>query len=376
MKIGMVIDDTIDSNDGVQQYVRTLGAWLKLRGHQVHYLAGQSKPADGVFSLAKNIRIKFNGNTLSMPLLASSQKIKALLEHEQYDILHVQMPYSPSLAGRIIKYAPERTVIMGTFHILPYGVFNTIANKALGILQAHSLRRFNTICFVSSWAMEFAGQAYNLKGPVIPNMINLNKWKNDIAIKPGRLVFLGRLVPRKGCRELLLAIAALPVSVRNDLEIIIAGDGPERRKLESLVKRLGLNVTFYGYIAELDKKGLLASAQFAIFPSLGGESFGIVLLEAMAAGAGIVIGGANSGYGSVLGEVPECLIDFRPTKEAAKKLVDIIQDVRKSSDLHTKQQHLITAYDVNHVGHKIEKMYASAIAKQTKRRDNDTHDYK
>jgi Glycosyltransferase Family 4 len=121
MKIGFVLDDTLDSTDGVQQYVLTLGKWLKDQGHDVHYLVGATKRRDipDVHSLSRNMSVRFNGNQMSMPLPAKKFEITALLSTEKFDVLHVQVPYSPLLAHRVIMAAPPQTAIIGTFHIAP-----------------------------------------------------------------------------------------------------------------------------------------------------------------------------------------------------------------------------------------------------------------
>ena len=106
MKIGFVLDDTLDTADGVQQYVLLVGGWLKRQGHDVHYLVGHStrKDVDNIHSLARNVRVSFNKNRLSVPLPASTRAIKNLLKAEKFDVLHIQMPFSPFLAGKIILH--------------------------------------------------------------------------------------------------------------------------------------------------------------------------------------------------------------------------------------------------------------------------------
>ena len=107
LKIGFVLDDSLDVPDGVQQYVLTVGAWMKGQGHDVHYLVGQTDRNDipNVHSMSKNIKVRFNKNRMTMPLPTSVKAIAAILQREQFDILHVQMPYSPFMAGRLIKAA-------------------------------------------------------------------------------------------------------------------------------------------------------------------------------------------------------------------------------------------------------------------------------
>jgi len=101
LKIGLLLDDTLDTPDGVQQYVLCLGGWLTNQGHEVHYLVGASKREDikHLHSIANNIRVRFNKNRLSIPLPTSRSAIRNLLDELQLDVLHVQMPYSPLFAG-------------------------------------------------------------------------------------------------------------------------------------------------------------------------------------------------------------------------------------------------------------------------------------
>ncbi len=94
LKIGFVLDDSLDSTDGVQQYMLTMGRWLQKKGHEVHYLVGHTRRPDiaNIHSLSRNITVRFNQNRMSIPLGASRRHIKQVLMREQFDVLHVQMP--------------------------------------------------------------------------------------------------------------------------------------------------------------------------------------------------------------------------------------------------------------------------------------------
>ncbi len=361
LKIGFLLDDSMDSNDGVQQYVKTLGRWLRGTGHDVHYLAGQSQESKNVHSLSRNVSVSFNGNRLTTPLPAKADVIKALLDKESFDVIHVQMPYSPFMAGKVIKHASNKTAIVGTFHILPYGKFQKRANKALGVVQKRQFSRLDAICSVSGAAQDFAKSHYGLNSSVIPNMIDLKILKSDVANHPNRIVFLGRLVPRKGCMQLLKAVSQIPENIRKGLEILIAGDGPQKQKLQKYAETHGLNnVSFLGFIEERRKSDLLASADLAVFPSIGGESFGIVLIEAMAAGTGVVLGGDNPGYKSVLYSCPETLFDPNKSRLLAEKIQTFLNndDLRRS--INAKQRKMVQTYDVNIVGNQILQLYTQA----------------
>lgn len=363
LKLAFVLDDSLDTNDGVQQYVRTLGGWLSQQGHQVHYLVGQTNTNNpAVHSLSNNVSVRFNGNRLSVPLTASTKAIKALLQTQPYDILHVQMPYSPILSGKIISHAPRHTAITGTFHIMPLGVLQKFGGRLLKIAQAGTLRKFSAVASVSPAAQDFAISTFGLKSKVIPNMVDISKWRSDEKNISGRIVFLGRLVRRKGCRHLLAALARMPSTILSKVEVIIAGDGPERQALEEFVASAKLPyIRFMGYIPESAKVSLLASAELAVFPSLGGESFGIVLIEAMAAGSGVVIGGNNAGYSNVLGRQSKALINPRDTLVFSHALQVLLTDKVLRDRIHEQQHQIVSQYDVNVVGPKIVKMYEEAI---------------
>ena len=363
LKIGLVLDDSLDRQDGVQQYVRSLGGWLAAQGHTVHYLAGESR-GDGktVHSLSRNVAVRFNRNRLTIPLPASNRTIRRLLTAERYDVLHVQLPHSPFMAGKIIKAAPVSTAVVGTFHILPFGRLQRAGSKALGLVQRGDMRRLDAACSVSPAAADFAYSHFGLASIVIPNMVDLQPFNSRLHPHPGRLVFLGRLVPRKGCREFLAAVAALPAELRGSLEILIAGDGAQRRQLEAFARQHGLpNVIFLGRVSEDHKASLLASAALAVFPSLGGESFGIVLIEAMAAGAGVVLGGNNPGYQSVLADWPETLIEPRDTIAFAASLQQFLTNLPLCQRLHAAQQQHVKRYDTGVVGQEIMTMYREAL---------------
>src|SRR5688572_10061763 len=120
LRIGFVLDDRLDKPDGVQQYVKLLGGWLSAHGHDVHYLVGESPGLkdQNIHHLGRTVKVRFNKNRMEIPLPANRRNIKKLLAEKEFDVLHVQMPYSPMLAARVIKNAAPTTSVVGTFHIL------------------------------------------------------------------------------------------------------------------------------------------------------------------------------------------------------------------------------------------------------------------
>jgi phosphatidylinositol alpha-mannosyltransferase len=381
LNIGLVFDDSLDSSDGVSQYVKTLGGWLSRQGHNVRYLVGETKLPDWdggrIYSLSKNQAVFFNGNRLSVPLPANLKRIKSVLDKENFDVIHVMMPYSPFMAQRVIKQAAPRTAFVGTFHIVPAGKLARAGGRLLKLSYGRGLKDFSRVVSVSSAAQAYARRTFGIKSEVIPNPVDISKFS---AAEPKKntkptIVFLGRLVKRKGCVQLLEAFAQLAIK-EPDARLIIAGDGPLRKSLEAKSLKLDIadKVEFLGFISEEEKPRLLASASIACFPSLYGESFGIVLIEAMAAGAGVVLGGNNPGYSSVLSSQPLMLIDPLDTSGFALRLELLLGDKELAKRLHSWQLENVQQYDINLVGSRILDMYYQAIAPSVKNRHNGAHE--
>jgi phosphatidylinositol alpha-mannosyltransferase len=367
MKIGFVLDDSLDKTDGVQQYVLTLGQWMRHQGHEIHYLVGHTlrKDIPHIHSLSRNIQTHFNQNRMSTPLPASKKLIKELLHREQFDALHVQMPYSPFMAGRVISAASKPTKVIGTFHIIPFSWIEKTATKLLGLILWRTLRRFSAIYSVSEPARKFARRSFGVKSSVLPNVVNIAAFHVGKPIKKyadGKIniVFLGRLVERKGCMYLLQALEQLhQKQLLTNVRVLICGKGQLLPQLEQYVKDHHLSgvVHFVGFVSEEDKPHYLATADIAVFPSTGGESFGIVLIEAMAAGSRVVLGGNNIGYHSVLNKRPELLIEPLNTNDFAKTLRHFITSKRARQAAHTWQNEHVQQYDVAVVGRKLLEHY-------------------
>lgn len=367
LRIGFVLDDGLDKPDGVQQYLLTLGDWFKVQGHSVKYLVGETKRPDlaGVIVMSRNIKVRFNGNGLSIPLFSSVRHIRKVLDKEKFDVIHVQMPYSPLMAARVVKRVSKNVVVIGTFHVLPYGVLPRLGTYLLGFWLKINLKRFNGFISVSSPAKKFARASFGIDSEVLPNPINLDKLrpKNQRPSEENKveIVFLGRLVRRKGCFELLKALSYIQKNQlsKKKFKVSICGVGPYEQRLKKYAKQNNLEqlVEFKGFILEKEKPDMLAASDIAVFPSLGGESFGIVLLEAMAAQKPVVLGGNNPGYSSVLADFPEALIQPNDTASFARILSDFINDKKLRDGLRTKQQKQIKNYDVSVVGKQILEKY-------------------
>lgn len=373
-KIGFVLDDSLDRPDGVQQYVLTVGSWLRARGHDVHYLVSTSARTDvpNVHNLGKNMSVRFNGNRMRMPLPAPYGPIQDVLRQERFDVLHVQMPYSPLLAGRIISLASAGTAVVGTFHIVPDSAWVAWASRMLATWSRVTLKRFDTILSVSSAAQKFARDAFHVQSDVVPNAVDTRQFMGaqpfERPSETREILFLGRLVPRKGCQLLLEAASILQQDAAvPPFHVTICGKGPLTEQLERLVHLKGMRdlVTFTGFVSEEDKPRWYASADITVFPSSGGESFGIVLVEAMANGNAAVLAGDNAGYRFVLEQCPgDVLFDPKDAAALATRIKKLLLQPTERRHIAEWQQHHAQQFDVHRVGMRLEAAYASALRRR------------
>jgi phosphatidylinositol alpha-mannosyltransferase len=374
LKIGLVFDDSLDKPDGVQQYVLILGRWLVRQGHDVHYLVGETKRGDlaNLNSLSRNVKVKFNQNRMAIPLPANSRRIRELLAKEQFDVLHVQVPYSPALAGQVIKAAGPKTAVVGTFHILPHSKLVTFGNRLLGLWVQGTLRRFDAMMASTVPTQQFAKKTFKVDSQIVPLPLELENFytaKPFPKYKTGKtVVSLGRLVERKGCQYLLKAVhhAVSDGTWPKDARVVVCGGGPLEAKLKKYTKTANIDhlVEFAGHISEEDKPRYLASADVVAYPSTGGESFGVVLLEALAATPGVVLAGNNPGYASVMAPRPESLFDPHDIPGFAAKLVEALTNKQLRDKTNKWQREYIHTFDVPEVGKQIVGIYGQALHKR------------
>lgn len=379
LKIGFILDTSLDPPDGVQQYVLSLGNWLRREGHDVHYLVGETKRTDipNVHSLSKNISVTFNGNKMTIPLWADRGSVKRLLHEQQFDVLHVQSPHHPFMAQYIMSKAGPDVGIISTFHILPYNMLARLSNRLLGLFLKPSLKRLDVALSVSSTAAAFQAQTFGNKSEVLPNVFDYEHFMTAAPFdwaKDGTLtiLFLGRLVERKGCQYLLQAISKLDKDALPKFRVVICGKGAMMTELEAYVSEHGLNdvVEFTGFVSEEDKPRYYASADISVFPSTGGESFGIVLLEAMASGHSAVLAGNNPGYATVMDTRQETLFDPVNVDLLADKLTSLLTRKTERQSLAGWGKSHAAQYDVKVVGPELMRYYEMAIAKRGEKQHN------
>ncbi|MEV0669927.1 glycosyltransferase family 4 protein [Mycobacterium sp. NPDC050441] len=291
MRIGMVCPYSFDVPGGVQSHVLQLAEVMRAGGHYVSVLAPSSphvKLPDYVVSGGKAVPIPYNGSVARLRFgPATHRKVKKWIAEGDFDVLHLHEPNAPSLSMLALQAAEGP--IVATFHTsttksLTLSVFQGILRpfheKIVGRIAVSDLAR--------RWQMEALGS----DAVEIPNGVDVPSFANAPRLegypRPGRSVlFLGRFdEPRKGMPVLL---GALPKLVRRfaDIEILVVGRGDEDALREEAGELAG-HLHFLGQVDDDAKAAAMRSADVYCAPNLGGESFGIVLVEAMAAGTPVV----------------------------------------------------------------------------------------
>lgn len=373
LKIGLVFDDSLDRPDGVQQQITLLAKWLAQQGHAVSVLCGETKittiPGVTIYSLSKNVTISANQNRLSLPRPTSSGRIKEIFNQQQFDVIHVMLPFSPWLGARVIDEALKRHIpLLGTWHTYPANTLQRWGSRLYGLLIQSRLKRFSIISSVSEPTRLSVAKLFKIDSVVIPNFIELARFKHtrpaNQTLPTKHIVFLNRLVKRKGPQHLIEAVIELHnQKALKNIIVKIGGRGPLEGQLKTRVAQAGLSqaVEFSGFVAEEAKVEYLAQADLAVYPATGGEAFGIVLLEGMATGA-VVLGGDNPGYRSVLSGQPILLIDPTNHQAFAQRLIELLNNLPLRQNLVRWQAEQVKQYDVAVVGRRWVELYRSALA--------------
>ncbi|MEO6761254.1 MAG: glycosyltransferase family 4 protein [Candidatus Saccharimonadales bacterium] len=328
MKIGLICPYNIARGGGVQEVVRALQDGLNSRGHQAIIIT--PKPRQGYIDDGRAVAFLGTAKDFRSPThtlatfstIVENSEIDDLLEREKFDILNFHEPWVPMLSRQILYRS--NTVNVVTFHAkLPDTMMSRTMSKAITPYTKPMLKHFQAFTAASDAAADYARSLIDEPIEIVLNGINLAGFKpvsRSVAAKNKTILYVGRLERRKGVKYLLKAMQLLQAR-QPDTKLWLVGDGPDRDKLQMQAKELGLNnVKFYGYVDEAEKIDLLAKADLFCAPAIFGESFGIVLLEAMASGL-VTVAGDNPGYSSVMQGVGNLsLVDPKDTLEFARRL--------------------------------------------------------
>lgn len=292
MKICLVSPYDYTHPGGVSEHVRHLAEELRDRDHHVTIMAPSTELDDdhGIadyIRIGRSVPVPGNGSVARIALsFHLVRRVRRVLDEHAFDVMHYHEPFSPALPITTLRF--HRGANVGTFH--------AYARRNLGYYYARPFlkryfKRLHSCIAVSTPARDFVSRYFPGDYHIVPNGIDTHRFSPDHEPIPElrtpgwhTLLFVGRLEQRKGLPTLLEAYAELRRR-RADVRLVVVGDGPGRWGYERYVESEAIpDVLFLGHVEPQMLPRCYASADVFCAPAVGRESFGIVLLEAMASG--------------------------------------------------------------------------------------------
>jgi len=369
MKIGIVSAYDYSHPGGVINHVSYLGYYLQARGHEVKIIAPMHRKnaryfGEDVLPVGRPIPIPYGGTTARIPLSPwLPYQVNHVLEREKFDIIHLHEPFIPMLCLSILT--KSQTVNIGTFH----ACHDHSVMYWLGQPIMHKLgRKLHGKIAVSKPALDYISKYLPGEYNIIPNGVDTRHYRQDGPVrqelKDGKLniLFVGRLEERKGVGDLIRACAYVKKEYPN-FRLIIAGPGIRLRTYYEMLARtlLGDQVVFTRFVPFDQLPQYYRTADIFCSPANSGESFGIVLLEAMASGTPVVATNIP-GYASVITHGEDGLL-ATPSDERA--IADALLTMIHDSKLRQRiiDRGLVTAekYSWENVSRQVDEYYRTII---------------
>ena len=366
MKIGIVTPYAYPMPGGVNDHVGSLYRVLRSRGHDVRIITsshGLQKASEGdIIRVGKGFSVPFNGSmgtiTLSPTYLA---QMRAILERERFDVLHYHEPFVPFLS--LVTLTLSTSVNVGTFHAFGgLSISYEFGKRMLG----HYAGKLHGRIAVSPAARHFISRYFPGEYKIVPNGVEPGRYQRAVPIARYRdgvpnILFVGRMEPRKGLIHLLRAFRKLQRDgVRARLLLIGTGPGEREARRYVLTRQLD-DVEFLGRVSEAQKAQLFKTADIYVSPATGRESFGIVLLEAMSAGAPIICSDIHGYRGVVRRERDGILVEPGNADALAVSIRRLIDDPQLRAQLSRAGEERAQLFTWERVGQAVEEYYGFVI---------------
>ncbi|MEU1980380.1 glycosyltransferase family 4 protein [Nocardia sp. NPDC019395] len=360
MKIGMVCPYSFDVPGGVQAHVVELAQVFRERGHRVSVLAPASDGTelpDFVVSAGRAVAIPYNGSVARLSFGPTAYtRIRKWIEGNDFDVLHIHEPNAPSLSMLALKIAEGP--IVATFHTST--TKSLVLSTFQGVLRPYHEKISGRIA-VSELARRWQVEALGSDAVEIPNGVDVQAFSRAPLLpgyprRGGTVLFLGRYdEPRKGMQVLLGALPSL-VARHPDVEVLIVGRGDEDR-LRREAGPLARHLRFLGQVSDTEKASAMRSADVYVAPNLGGESFGIILIEAMAAGTAVVASELDAFRRVLRDGAAGVLIPTGDSEALADALDGLLTDDDRRADLVRTATRVVGSYDWPVVAEQILRVY-------------------
>jgi phosphatidylinositol alpha-mannosyltransferase len=365
VRIGIVSPYSFDVPGGVQNHIMDLAEALIGLGHEVSVLAPADEDADlpsYVVPAGRSVPVPFNGSVARIAFgPVATARVRRWLSRGRFDVLHVHEPMVLSLS--LLAVLSARGPVVATFHTAisrsralsaAQGLLQMVSEKITARIAVSELARKTQVEHLGGGAVE------------IPNGVTVARYAGATPLPGwpgdgGSLGFLGRFTePRKGFTLLRTAFVTLAQS-RPRLRLLVAGPGDRDDLYDEFPPELRDRVAFLGLVSEADKARMLRSVDVYVAPNTGGESFGIVLTEAMAAGAAIAASDLDAFRRVLDGGRAGAL--FRNGGAAAlTALLDaLLDDPARRARLATCARTAVATFDWPTVAARVLEVYATAI---------------
>jgi len=365
VKIGIVSPYAYPRPGGANSYIREQYEQLRALGHEVRIITapwGDDPPAQDVIQIGQAIAIPYNG---SIGRITLSLRLEWLVEHmlkrERFDVIHHHEPLVPFLSLQILDSA--RCPSVATFHAfggfsLSYWLGRPIGERYMGKLAARIA--------VSSAAKHFVSRYFPGEYRIIPNGVDVEFYASARPFPEYRdgkvnILFVGRFEPRKGAKYLLKAYAALK-RTHPETRLIFLSAGPQLGEMRRFVRRERLgDVLFAGRVSDADKARFLRTADIFCAPSTGQESFGIVLLEAMAAGRAVIASDIHGYKKVVQRNVSGLLVEPKDPEALCRSIARLIEDPALRERLGRAGAERAREFDWPHVARQLVEVYEELL---------------
>lgn len=365
MRIALACPYDWDAPGGVQVHVRQLARRLQHRGHDVLILApARGAPREAfVVAVGRPVRVPYNGSIAPIcPWPSSARRVARALDEFRPDVVHVHEPLVPGTG--MFATRKRGAPVVATFHAY---ADRAIMLSLMAPLLRPMWRRLSARIAVSEAAASFVARRFHSdRVRVIPNGVETEQFARaePARLPPGRKVlFVNRLDPRKGFAIMVDAFRSLATS-HQDLVLVVAGDGPDRGALRRLPPPIRGRVVTLGNVPHDRLPSFHAACDVFCAPATGRESFGIVLVEALAAGLPVVASDIP-GYREVVRDgVDGLLTPPRDSRAVAAAVARILEDADLSKRLSEAGRETANRYSWDTVAGEIEAVYLEVVSQK------------
>jgi len=362
-RIGIVCPYGWDTPGGVQSHVGDLAEYLIRQGHYVSVLApaiDENNLPDYVTSAGRPIAIPYNGavaRVLFGPIAFS--RVRQWINNGSFDVLHLHEPAIPSIS-LLACWAAEGPMV-GTFHAAAKRQKVTFA---VAPLLEPVIEKLTARIAVSEAARETLTEHLETDAIVVPNGIYADRYRDgeiDSRWAGNTLGFIGRFEEKRKGLDILAAALPAIIARYPDVKVVVAGPGDATEFLKDIDSGLRKRFEFLGRISEKEKADFLASVALYVAPNTGGESFGIILAEALAGGASVVASDIPA-FDSLLGHGKYgTLFESESPGDLAQKVIGLLSDDAKRKAIAEAGKLYAQQFDWDVVAEKIYDVYEMAM---------------